>query len=95
VKIGPILYRVVVGPERRSEQGNSLWGEICHATGEIFLWEGLSPEQRYATLWHELIHGLGSQTGMELSEGDIDRIAYGVMQLLMDNALVPTSDGNR
>jgi hypothetical protein len=83
---------VVIGPERRNESGNLLWGKITHASGELYIWDGLSPDQQYVVLWHEMLHGIESQHDLDLGEGPLDTLAYGIVSLLEHNDLLPTPE---
>ena len=89
VRVGPIDYEVIVIPNlSTSDRGVSLDGQIKYATCKISLDEGLVDQMRVQVLWHEILHAILNQASLDLGrdqEKVCDVVAYGVVQVLMDN----------
>ena len=87
VKIGPITYEVKIVERLLGDNDKRLDGQIIYSTAIIELDSKLSSAVQQQVLWHEIIHGIVTQSGRqeELSEGVVDAIAYGVLGVIKDN----------
>jgi hypothetical protein len=88
VKLGPHTYSVLEVDNLRSDEGAKLDGQIEYHKLKIEIdSDTVSTYKRYV-LWHELIHGMLANAGIDgemHDETTIDIIASGVMQVLQDN----------
>ncbi len=85
VKIGPITYDIVIEPTR-GDSGYA--GQFRPHRSQIAINSQLQAQFAKLTLWHEIIHGILATAGIALADHDeemIDKIAYGVLQVLVDN----------
>jgi len=82
IKIGAIDYDIRIVEDTLTSDNA---GKISFVKSEIVIDEDCSPQDRQHVLWHEVIHGITVQAGHEVSEGLVECIAYGVMQVLRDN----------
>jgi len=86
IKIGGIYFDIVrkenlVHPvDNRRLDGHILYGE-----SKIYLDDAMSPQAEMQTVWHEVVHGILTQAGMDAKENLIDCIAYGIIMVLVDN----------
>lgn len=85
VRIGVLDYQIRLVDQLRSDDDRKLLGEIDYAAGTIRLDSAMRPAFRAVVLWHEIVHGIVEQTGLEQSEGLANAIAHGVLQVLRDN----------
>lgn len=95
LKIGPIQYAVVLEKKLTSSHDGEevpLFGMVNFKHSRISIDRDLSPQMRWQCLWHEIIHVLYEQLGLDNSEGQVDGLAYKMLELLLDNgpALFPT-----
>jgi hypothetical protein len=87
LKVGAYRYRMI---ERKSPPVNN--GHECYGTHDANLLEieySTDPPQHpthiKATLWHEAVHAICHDRGIELSEADVDQMACGLNALMVDN----------
>jgi hypothetical protein len=85
VKIGGLVYDVSLESKLFNADNTRLYGQIDYNLLTIKLEKDYAPQKQEATLWHEIIHGIAVEYGVELEEEDIGRIAGGVYQVIKDN----------
>lgn len=85
VKIGIIDFEVKTVDGLRAADGTWLHGEINWHDFEIRLAGDHTPESRFVTLWHEVIHGLEELYGFRLKEREVIALGNGIAQVLRDN----------
>lgn len=88
--IGAVCYEVVYEPDLHfvDDDGKkqTLYGQINHPTARIRINAEHAPDMQTATLWHEALHGILEQAGMDDHPEDAIRIlGYGIVRLIMDN----------
>lgn len=69
-------------------EAKKLDGWITYGDTKIKLDSGLSDGAAFQVLWHEVLHGICAQRGIEFGEDDeqiIDSLAHGIVQVLRDN----------
>ena len=83
LKIGPHTYEVneVEGLLRNHGEYGQWLGEAL----EINLDAGLLPTQRLRVLLHEIIRAIESNTGLDLGERTVDRLAVSLAGVIIDN----------
>ena len=85
IRVGGVDFTVV---ERRDlRDGNTgLNGHILYNDCEIRIEQEMTPHKKWITVWHEVLHGLLEQAGMDDHEEKIIvALGYGVTQALRDN----------
>ena len=70
----------------------SLWGSVDYWTRTIRIYDnGLSIEDIWQTLWHEILHAIAEQLHLNLNKeknhDDLDRLALAINDLLFRNNL--------
>ena len=91
VRISGVEYAIVTKPNLR-DSSRLLCGRIDYNTATIYLSETdcRSEEFRCIVLWHEIIHGILEDRGLQLDE-DVEEnlceaLSRGIYQVLQDNA---------
>lgn len=87
VRIGPITYEVKTVERLVGPCSEKLDGQIIPSRQLIEIDGGLTLVMQRQTLWHEIIHGILTQSGRHelVDEGTVDAIAYGVFGVINDN----------
>lgn len=87
IQIGGIRFAVVTDHNLVDDNGvTRLDGHIRYGSSEIRLDDGLGPQARRATIWHEVLHGILTQAGVKKhDEALIEALTYGLMSVLRDN----------
>lgn len=87
VRIDSAIYTVVETDEVIVVEGIQCGGSIDYQKGIITISTLLCERQKYITLWHEIMHGIFNERGVDArnEESAVDSIAKGVIQVLMDN----------
>lgn len=91
VQIGPISYQIkhVEDLHTTEEDGKKyigLNGHILYNSATIKVEENLTEDMKIAVVWHEVLHGLLEQAGIdEHPEKVIVVLGYGLVRLLRDN----------
>ncbi len=99
VQIGPVSYAVkeVDDLHTTDEDGKKKWlhGHIVYADATIKVAGDQSEDMKITTIWHELLHGLMDQAGVDdHPEALIRMLGYGLVRLIRDNpALVQATVG--
>jgi len=85
VKIGGIVYDVVL-EETLGDSGYA--GQLRVHRSQIAINAQIQAQFAQVTLWHEIIHGILANAGVGIADHNeelIEKIAYGVLQVLVDN----------
>lgn len=85
VRIGPLVFSVEIVDRLQDNEQKSLDGHITYGDCTIRINSRLCPQMRHQVLWHEVIHGILSVSGLELEEEKVDILAYGLMRFRQDN----------
>lgn len=86
VKIGPQTFNIIIREDLHQEDGKKLDGWIKFSESNIYLDSRLDPFAYKQVLWHEIIHGLLTQSGVtNIPEESVDSLSYGIMSILQDN----------
>jgi hypothetical protein len=84
VKIGPFEYAVQLETDLRRGK-RKLDGNISYNQTQISIDADMSPQATTQVLLHEILHGISTQGGMNIYEGHIDMLAFGIYQVMRDN----------
>jgi len=84
VIIGPVRYRVQE-VERLTDEGKDLLGLIEYNRALISVDAGLPETVKLVTLVHECVHGVLHHAGVKHSEGVVQAISYGLVDLVYRN----------
>ncbi len=87
IKIGGIYFDVTEEKDLKDPTaGRGLDGDIAYGKCKIRINANLSYQLRMQTLWHEIIHGILAQSGVEkYNEILVDVLAFGILMVLVDN----------
>jgi hypothetical protein len=85
ITIGAIEYAVKPVQNLHSSNGD-LYGQISYSAMEIQVDDQYTDCQRTPfILWHEVLHGILEQAGIDVKENVIVSLGYGVVEALKDN----------
>ncbi len=88
VRIAGVEYKIVVTPNLMSG-ATAAYGHIDYENSVIELSDtfGVEHQKRCQILWHEILHGIRENNGMEIEneEAIVDMFAKGIYQVLQDN----------
>ncbi len=84
VWVGPMAYKVLVVVDLM-DGGRKLDGHIKYTEQVIFIDENNVVGARWQLLWHEILHAIVTQGGLEMTETELDVLAYGVVDVLRQN----------
>lgn len=85
IKIGSTTY-LVIDREDLHDNHKTLYGWIRHDTSEILIEKDVGPQKRYIVLWHEIVHGILHNAGIEdHEERMVLALGHGIVQVLRDN----------
>jgi len=87
VKIGPIVYKIKKVKNLRNEVNTRMDGYIDYNNTRISLEKENNHQTVELTLWHEIVHGMATQSSIELEEREVELLAYSLMSLIHDNDL--------
>lgn len=90
VQIGPISYTVkeVDDLHTTDADGKKKWlhGHIVYDDAKINVANDQCDDMKVATIWHEILHGMLDQAGIDdHPEALIRMLGYGLVRLLRDN----------
>lgn len=88
VRIAGVEYQVIDGVESLNDGYQMLMGQIDYLESEIRISDRApSHQMKGITLWHEILHGIQFNNGMEIDneEAVIEMFARGIYQVLQDN----------
>jgi hypothetical protein len=100
LKIGTLSYTIVEKSDLvgRNKEGERIWlnGDIRYRKQHIRIERKLSDDKKLVTLWHEALHGILEQAGInDENETIVIALSYGIVKLLQDNpALVKYTVSN-
>lgn len=66
----------------------ALLGQITYADSQIRVYDFAGTYDSTQLLWHEILHGISSQLNVGLEEKQIDLMATGVANVLIDNKML-------
>lgn len=88
VRIAGVEYRVIIVPHLMNG-ATAAYGHIDYENSVIELSDtfGTEHQKRCQVLWHEILHGIRENNGMEIEneEAVVDMFAKGIYQVLQDN----------
>ena len=84
VKIGGIVYDVVE-TSGLFDESTKLNGHIEYQKTKIELESNMSAQCKKVILFHEILHGIMTQAGLENDEKLVEILAYGLVGVLQDN----------
>ena len=88
VRIAGVEYRVILTPNLMNG-ANAAYGHIDYENSVIELSDtfGTEHQKRCQILWHEILHGIRENNGMEIEneEAVVDMFAKGIYQVMQDN----------
>lgn len=89
MRIGAIDYSIEEREEFRDDDGTKLNGLVQHTECAIVIEASMPEQAKYQTLWHEVLHAIAAQAGMDGNEAIthslLDMFAYGISGALRDN----------
>lgn len=85
VKVGSSIYKIFKKSGLVTEDGTGALGKARHLEGRILLSKGYNIARTYKVFWHELIHCIECERGLDLEEREVDQVALGLVELLQDN----------
>jgi Zn-dependent peptidase ImmA (M78 family) len=91
VRIGAIDYKISTSEQLSKHHG--LDGQIAYDSAEITVNGGTEPQRQYAVLFHEILHGIFSDSRLSetldkdpaLLEDIIEVMAHGILGVIRDN----------
>ena len=88
IRISGVEYEIVLVPNLMSG-ATAAYGHIDYDNTVIELSDtfGTEHQKRCQILWHEILHGIRENNGMEIKneEAVVDMFAKGIYQILQDN----------
>lgn len=87
IDINPVEYEVTFDP-LTDEDGSRIDGRINPSLGTIIINPNISPANRVITLWHEVLHGIIEQSGLDHDESLIRTLSHGLVRVIRDNPLL-------
>lgn len=91
IKIGAIPFSVSLTDGFAEDDANNVCcGQVEHDAAKISIRRIMPVEQRRATLWHEILHAMFNQMGLngtKQEERIVTALGYGIAALLDDNSL--------
>lgn len=87
IKIGGLDYELIEEYNLCAEDGTKrLNGHIIYDKCQIKVDQNLNQQVKAVTVWHEVLHGILTQAGVEEhDEKLIEILSYGIVQVLRDN----------
>jgi hypothetical protein len=85
LKVGPIVFAISMEEAPKDEFDDGLYGQVNFGKSILRLDKDLDPRFLRTTLWHEIVHVIFEQTGIDQDESMVNRIAYALAQVLDDN----------
>lgn len=84
IRIGAVIY-TVHEVDRLTDEGLPRLGMIHYNAGRIEIDAGMPDAVKLVTLWHEALHGLLHHAGVKHSEGVVQALSYGLVDLFATN----------
>ena len=85
IKVGVNKYRIYKKSGLVMEDGTGCLGKAKHMHNRILLSEGYSKRMTYKVFWHELIHCIEAERGLDLEEREVDQLMLGIVGVFADN----------
>ncbi len=85
IKVGVFNYDLLEVEDLVNEDDTKLDGEICPDKEVIRIEKDIPKTAKIVTFWHEIVHSLDVQYRMSLDEDNIDRLAHGLTQVILEN----------
>lgn len=86
IRVGPVIYPVIVENNLMGSDGRMLHGEARHIRPEIALNAGNTPDVQQLTLWHEVLHCFEAVYGeIGFDEVTVNRLSAYIVMALRDN----------
>jgi hypothetical protein len=85
VKIGGTIFAIKQEDAPFVSGGEVADGCITYGDAEIRLWTNRDLSQAAHDLFHEILHAINNDYRLHLGEDEIERLASGVFQVLVDN----------
>ena len=82
LRIGPFRYPVAYVPRDDIADND---GRLHHGESRILIADDMDAQASLHTLLHEVVHEIAIQAGQNVTEGLVDTIAYGWIQVVRDN----------
>ncbi len=83
IKVGIYNYQVKYTPNLHRDA--AVYGRVCTNAGVLELDLDMPDHIKYTTFWHEVIHIVQDCYRLSLSDDDVDRLAQGLSQILLNN----------
>jgi len=85
IRVGAAFFDITVVDELKSDDGEPMLGEMNPSNTSIRLLADQSRENMRLMLLHELVHVIGNQCQLRISENQIDDVAMLLLGLVRDN----------
>jgi hypothetical protein len=89
LKVGAYRYKVMPSKDPLLVNNRECYG--VHDAEELTICYRAEPKQHpthlKSVLWHEAVHAICHDRGIELDEDDTDRLASGINALMIDNGV--------
>jgi addiction module RelE/StbE family toxin len=96
VKILGKDYKITYVPKMENvntESSELLFGQIRYVDNDIRIFGGLKEFDRFQVLLHEVVHGISTSLALGLDERQIDLVALGMANVLIDNKMIKDKNG--
>jgi hypothetical protein len=89
VKIGSLTFEVEhVPPPLKNDENHNLYGCISYLTQKIKLEASVKPDKAWQVFWHECLHGIADEAGVEMEEGEVLALGKVLAAFMLDNGFV-------
>ena len=90
INICGLPYKIIQTDDKKNvSNGNGdSWGHIYYERLEIWIYNKLSIRKKWNILLHEIIHGIDESCSIGLNESKTDRLAVGLMDVLVRNKII-------
>jgi hypothetical protein len=82
-------YKVGIGKTGKSEGNVKNWGWLRHKDMSLRVNKKLCNATFKHTFMHEIVHAIDIHAGIGLTEGQIDAVAYGIIEVINKNDWFP------
>lgn len=88
IKVGPVDFKLLVAEQTELTE-TAFLGRLDMARETITINADLAPKSAKITVWHEVIHAILLQAGINNhSEGEIEALSYGIVSVLINNEIL-------
>ena len=92
IKVGPRTYKIILC--RDAEIGiTNMAGECNPQASTIRILRNMAPTSQWETLFHEVLHGICYDRGINLPEECVTSLSNGFFQVLLDNNMIKIDGG--